>query len=113
MKNRNNIIVLLMLIGLTLTSCMSTKYYMKDSEIAEKKYTLDGWDVKKDGAVVGTLTSTEWEIYKNHMSKEISIKTSYTNATDMIEIARFIHSKFPECKIEVNSDAGNSFPEVK
>lgn len=102
-----------MLIGLTLTSCMSTKYYMKDAEIADKKYTLDGWDVKKDGMVVGTLTSTEWEIYKNRMSKEISITTSFTNGKEMIEIARFVHAVFPECKIEVNSDSGNTFPEIK
>jgi len=113
MKNINKSIVLLMLIGLTLTSCMSSKYYMKDDEIAAKKYTLDGWDVKRNGEVVGTLTSTEWEIYKNRMSEEISITTSFTNTKEMIEIARFVNAKFPECKIEVNSDTGNTFPVIE
>ena len=42
--------------------------------------------------------------------REISVKTSYTNDEDMKEIARFLHTKFPDAKIEVNDDQGNSFP---
>ena len=56
------------------------------------------------------LTSTEWEIYKNNIVQEISVKTSFTSDKDMQEIARFVHAKFPEHKIEVNDDGGNSFP---
>ncbi len=83
---------------------------MKADEIAQKKYSIDGWKILKDGAVVGTLTSTEWEVYKNRFVKEISIKTSFTSDEQMQEIARFIHTKFPKSKIEINDDGGNSFP---
>ena len=56
------------------------------------------------------VTLTEWEIYKNNIVQEISVKTSFTSDKDMQEIARFVHAKFSEHKIEVNDDGGNSFP---
>ncbi|MFT6981559.1 MAG: hypothetical protein ACJAUD_000323 [Crocinitomicaceae bacterium] len=110
MKKTLNTLFLALLGATFLTSCMSSKYYMGDDEIAEKKYSINGWNILKDGVVVGTLTSTEWEIYKNNIVQEISVKTSFTSDKDMQEIARFVHSKFPEHKIEVNDDGGNSFP---
>lgn len=92
------------------TACSSGKYIMSDEEIASKKYSIEGWDVMKDGVKVGTLTTMEWEVYKNRMTREISIKTSYTTDAEMQEIARFVHAKFPNDKIEVNQDNGNTFP---
>ena len=83
---------------------------MPDDEITEKKYTIEGWDILKNGVVVGTLTSTEWELYKNNFVNEISIQTSFTSDAEMQEIARFVHTKFPDSKIEINDDGGNSFP---
>ncbi len=90
-----------------LTSCISSKYYIGDDEIAEKKYSINGWNILKDGAIVGVLTPTEWEIYKNNIVQEISVKTSFTSDKYMQEIARFVHAEY---KIEVNDDGGNSFP---
>lgn len=110
MKNILNIALFSFALSLVLTSCMSPKHYMKDDEIAEKKYSIDGWNILKNGVVVGTLTSTEWELYKNNFVKEISIRTSFTSDEEMQEIGRFVHSKFPKSKIEVNDDGGNSFP---
>jgi hypothetical protein len=110
MKKTLNTLFLALLGAAFLTSCMSSKYYMGDDEIAEKKYSINGWTILKDGVVVGTLTSTEWEIYKNNIVQEISVKTSFTSDKEMQEIARFVHAKFPKHKIEVNDDGGNSFP---
>lgn len=95
---------------MALTACGSGKYIMGDEEIAAKKYTIEGWNVLKDGVKVGTLTTMEWEVYKNNMVREISIKTSFTTDAEMQEIARFVHAKFPNDKIEVNQDNGNTFP---
>lgn len=113
MKKTLNALVLALVGAAFLTSCMSSKYYMGDDEIAEKKYSINGWNILKDGAIVGVLTSTEWEIYKNNIVQEISVKTSFTSDKDMQEIARFVHAKFPEHKIEVNDDGGNSFPKTE
>jgi len=83
---------------------------MSDEEIAEKAYTIEGWNILKDGKVVGRMSAMEWEIYKGNMTREISIKTSFSTDAEMQEIARFVHTKFPNDKIEVNEDGGNSFP---
>lgn len=112
MKKIINITLLSFSVGLFLSSCMPSKYYMKADEIMQKKYSIEGWNILKNGVVVGTLTSTEWEIYKNTIVNEISIRTSFTSDSEMQEIGRFVHSKFPDSKVEINDDGGNSFPEV-
>ncbi|MCO4813340.1 MAG: hypothetical protein KC454_01425 [Flavobacteriales bacterium] len=107
MKKINQILILSL--SLFVVSCGASKYTMSDTEIAEKGYSIDGWNVMKNGTKVGTLSSTEWELYKNSFVREISVATSFTKDEDMLEIARFLHSKFPDAKIEVNEDSGNSF----
>lgn len=96
-----------------MTSCVGRKLIMSEKEIAEKGYSVDGWNVKKNDVIVGVLTSTEWEIYRNRLVREISVETSFTKDEEMKEIAMYLHTIFPEAKIEVNDDKGNSFPEVK
>ena len=83
---------------------------MSDEEISSKGYTIQNWDILKNGTVVARLSSTEWELYRNHLSREISIVTSYSSDDEMQEILRFVHTKFPNDKIEINEDDGNTFP---
>lgn len=108
MKKLSILFLMTVLIGVS--SCGSGKYIMSDEEIATLGYTIDGWNVLKNGKVVGTLTTMEWEVYKNNMVREISIMTSFSTDAEMQEIARFVHSRFPNDKIEVNEDSGNTFP---
>lgn len=108
MKNLSKLFLFLFAFGLA--SCGSTKYMMSEDEAATKGYSLEGWHIMKDGKIVGTMTSSEWEINHRQIIQEISIKTSFSTDNEMKDIARYMHLKFPECKIEVNSDAGNSFP---
>jgi hypothetical protein len=68
------------------------------------------WDILKNGVVVARLSSTEWELYRNHLTREISVVTSFSSDEDMKEVLRFVHTKFPNDKIEINEDDGNSFP---
>lgn len=95
---------------LYLQSCASKKYIMSDEEIATKGYSIRNWDVVRNDTVVGHLTSTEWELYRNHLTREISISTGFSSDSEMQEILRFVHTKFPNDKIEINEDDGNSFP---
>lgn len=83
---------------------------MSEEEIASKGYSIRNWDIIRNDTVVGHLSSTEWELYRNHLTREISISTSYTADDEMKEILRFVHTKFPNDKIEINEDGGNSFP---
>lgn len=103
-------LVLLVLSVIVLVSCGAKKLMMTDQEINEKGYSVDGWNVMKKGEIVGVLSSTEWEIYRNYLVREISVSTSFTNDEEMKEIAMYLHTIFPEAKIEVNDDQGNSFP---
>jgi hypothetical protein len=93
-----------------LFSCASKKYIMSDEEISTKGYSIQNWDILKNGTVVARLSSTEWELYRNHLSREISVVTSYSSDEEMKEVLRFVHTKFPNDKIEINEDDGNSFP---
>ena len=108
MKNLTQLFALLLM--LFLVSCSAGKLMMSEEEISEKGYSLENWNIKKNGEIVGVLSNTEWELYQNRLIREISIKTSFTSDSDMKEIARFVYSQFPDCKIEVNDDGGNSFP---
>jgi len=93
-----------------LQSCASKKYIMSDEEIASKGYSIKEWTILRNDTVVGKLSSTEWELYRNHLTREISIATSYISDNQMHEILRFVHTKFPNDKIEINEDGGNTFP---
>ncbi len=111
MKKLNQIFFLSAFCAFLLTSCASSAYFMDEEEITSKGYSIDGWNILKKGEVVGTLSTMEWELYKNKFYREISIKTSFSTDAEMKEIARFVHTKFPDSKIEVNEDGGNSFPQ--
>ena len=110
MKKLNRIFLITAVFGFLLTSCASGAYFMSEEEISSKGYSMDGWKILKGGEEVGQLTTMEWELYKNNFYREISISTSFSTDEEMKEIARFVHVKFPDCKIEVNEDGGNSFP---
>lgn len=103
-------ILLLVVAAFYLQSCASKKYIMSDEEIASKGYSIKEWTIMRNDTVVGHLTSTEWELYRNHLTREISIATSYSSDSEMQEILRFVHTKFPNDKIEINEDGGNTFP---
>lgn len=110
MQNKIKFFFMLLSLLLIATSCASKKYLMSDEEIAAKGYSIRNWDVVRNDTVVGHLTSTEWELYRNHLTREISISTGFSSDSEMQEILRFVHTKFPNDKIEINEDDGNSFP---
>ena len=109
MKNIQSLAILFAVTFL-LFSCAANKYLMSAEEMSSKGYTMENWEILKNGTVVARLSSTEWELYRNHLSREISVVTSYSSDEEMKEVLRFVHTKFPNDKIEINEDDGNSFP---
>jgi hypothetical protein len=101
---------LLVIVAVGMVSCGSSKLVMGDKEIQAKGYSLDGWHIRKQGEVVGTLVATEWGLYRKKMVREITISTSFSSDAEMQDIARFLHSRFPNDMIEVNEEGGNSYP---
>ena len=105
MKNLQSILIALSA-ALLLFSCASNQFIMTDEEISTKGYTIQNWDILKNGVVVARLSSTEWELYRNHLTREISVVTSFSSDEDMKEVLRFVHTKFPNDKIEIISIVG-------
>ena len=99
------IIVPLAFVGIMITSCATDKFLMSTSEINEKGYSIEGWDIFQKGKLIGTLDNTEWELYKNDLRREISVTGVHHMADqDIRDLIRFIHTKYPDYKVEVNLD---------
>jgi hypothetical protein len=100
------IVLLLAIAVATLTSCTSSKYTMSDTEIEEKGYTTNKFDILKNGVVIAKITSHEFELYNNKLVKELSITiNSISQTSDIEDIIKYVHTRFPDAKIEVNYDA--------
>ena len=87
-----------------LFSCST--YKMNNREIKNLKYEVDGWDIIKDGQCVANIREMEWELYQGKLTREITM-TIYdpkTRDKDLIEIIKFVHTRYPEYKIEVNRE---------
>ena len=97
-------IKLLLISTLFLFSCSS--YKMNNREIKNLKYEVDGWDIIKDGQCVANIREMEWELYQGKLTREITmtICDPKTRDKDLIEIIKFVHTRYPEYKIEVNRE---------
>jgi hypothetical protein len=79
---------------------------MSETEITEKGYSIDKWSIKKDGTTIAKVTSHEFELQNNKLVKELSITVmSIAQTSDIEDIIKFIHTKYPKLKIEVNYDS--------
>jgi hypothetical protein len=87
-----------------LFSCST--YKMNNREIKNLKYEVDGWDILKDSHCVANIREMEWELYEGKLTREITmtICDPKTRDKDLIEIIKFVHTKYPEYKIEVNRE---------
>lgn len=107
MKKLNSLLIIFSVTFL-LFSCGSSKHLMSDEEIDSKGYSIHVRDILKNGVIVARISSAEWELYRNHLTREISIVTSFSTDEEMKEVLRFVHTKFPNDKIEINEDDANS-----
>ena len=94
-----------------LTSCATDKYLLSPSEMAASEYKTEGYKIFKGDQLVGKVTSTEIEIdTKGNVVKEVSITLEgFSNSNDAESIMKFLHTKYPNKKIEINLDGVESF----
>ena len=76
------------------------------SEIHKYQKKVDGWDIIKNGQCVANIREMEWELYQGKLTREITmtICDPKTRDKDLIEIIKFVHTRYPEYKIEVNRE---------
>lgn len=97
--------LLLFSIILLLSSCVTDKYLLSTEEFNNSEYSVSGWEVlKSDTLVIGKITSMESEIYKGHLVNEISISLMNVAEIDELEVMKYLHTRMPEVKIELNKD---------
>ena len=105
--------LLILLIALFAGSCgvLKDQYKMSDKEITEKGLRTEKNSViANDSVVVANVTSVELELYNGKMVQEISVTLTNTGLLyDAEDILRFLHTKYPKSKIEINSDGKLGF----
>lgn len=99
-----NLIVIAL--AVLLTSCATDKYLLSSEEMNKSPFSIEGHTVKKGNEVIGRITSTEIEIdAKGNMVKEFSFTLENMGKSAETEaLLKFLHTKFPNKKIEINLD---------
>ena len=74
------------------------------------KFSTVNYDVVLNDVVIAHVTSIEWEFFKGELVREISVTTkNHMSDNDVIDMIKFLHSKYPDFKIEVNNDNTDKF----
>lgn len=74
------------------------------------KFSTVNYDVVLNDVVIAHVTSIEWEYFKGELVREISVTTkNHMSDNDVIDMIKFLHSKYPDFKIEVNNDNTDKF----
>ena len=94
----------ILLLIILLTSC--TSYKLSRKQIIKVGYEVDGWDILKKEQCVANIREMEWELYEGKLIREITmtICDPHTRDKDVINLIKFVHTKYPNYKIEVNRD---------
>lgn len=74
------------------------------------KFSTVNYDVVLNDVVIAHVTSIEWEYFNDKLVREISVTTkNHMSDNDVIDMIKFLHSKYPDFKIEVNNDNTDKF----
>jgi hypothetical protein len=83
---------------------------MTKKEIIKNGYSINQWEVTKNDKAIAYLKSIEWELYKNNIVREISVTTkNHMKDQEMIDMIKFLHTRYPKFKIEINNDNSDEF----
>lgn len=108
MKKLLSIVIVLML----LTSCAKDQYLLTKEEYKNTEYSVKGWSIyKNETIIVGTVNSIEYELFNGKMYKEISVTLKSIDG-DVVGILKFLHTKHPNDKIEINTDEYEEFQKL-
>lgn len=98
-------LLFLMLLVLGVASCKSDQYVLSESELKVYQFELRSKSVYRGPTEIARLTSLEWEYYNGDIVEELSLELIHQMSVKDVEILlRFLHTKFPDKKIEVNMD---------
>ena len=98
---KNLIIFLFLTLGFV--SCRTDKYLLTPEQLKESPFSMRGHHIYiNDTIQVATFTSMEWELYKGEIVQEISV--SIDTAVDLEALIKYLHTRIPRSKIEVNFD---------
>jgi hypothetical protein len=106
---------ILIILLIFICSCSTTKDL--EDGIFKNGYSLNKFntnlfDVTLNDIVIAHVTSIEWEYFKGKLVREVSVTTkNHLKDKDIIDMIKFLHSKYPDFKIEVNNDNTDKFYE--
>ena len=109
MKNK------LIIIGLAILMCSCSTSKDLENGTFKNGYSLNkfstvNYDVVLNDVVIAHVTSIEWEYFNDKLVREISVTTkNHMSDNDVIDMIKFLHSKYPDFKIEVNNDNTDKF----
>ena len=99
------VIIPLSIIGIIGCSVQKDTFKMTEMEIKKSQLKSDGWNILKGDDCIARVESIEWEYYKGDFTREVSITLlDLKTFKEIEEIVKFMHTKFPDSKIEVNRD---------
>ncbi len=103
--------IIIILITITLYSCATDKFLMSDEEMENTPYRTVGMSIMRDSTIIGNVSSTEIEVdSKGNKTLEISITlTGFDKSSEANEVIRYLHTRYPTRKIEVNLDGVRTF----
>lgn len=103
--------LLIIAIAVLFSSCATDKYLLSSEEMSKSEFSTEGYTIKKGSEVIGKITSTEIEIdAKGNMVKELSITLEdISKSINITELLKYLHTKYPNKKIEINLDGITTF----
>ena len=104
-----------LIIGLAILMCSCSTSKDLENGTFKNGYSLNkfstvNYDVVLNDVVIAHVTSIEWEYFNDKLVREISVTTkNHMSDNDVIDMIKFLHSKYPDFKIEVNNDNTDKF----
>ena len=101
-------LLILVLMSVLFSSCVTTESFtFTEEEMKNSGFSEQGWSILKDGKAIAKIESMEWEFFEEKLYQEISVTLidyQYSNYDEMKMLMKYIHTKHPKSKIEINED---------
>ena len=106
--NFMKLLFVLVLCSALLSSCATSESFtFTEEEVKASGFSEKGWNILKDGKEIARIESMEWEFFEEKLYQEISVTLidyQYSNYDEMKMLMKYIHTKHPKSKIEINED---------
>jgi hypothetical protein len=109
MKNYLIVLIGALIVSLSITSCANSKH-MNEMHLSQEevnKFSVKGDTIYYNFKEVAIVQSVEWEYIpgEEDMRMEISLKQTRIYEDGLTKkLIKYVHTRYPEAKIEVNFD---------